>query len=69
MKARETLATQPMMQRQPNTTDLRSMDSYNQILCRFQKSKLKLHRPPSVLKNPPLPPDPPRDDKFLPLAG
>ena len=31
------LVTQPMMQRQPNCTELRSMDSYIQILCRFQK--------------------------------
>ena len=31
------LVTQPMMQRQPNPTELRSMDSYIQILCRFQK--------------------------------
>ena len=30
------LVTQPMLQRRPK---LRSMDSYNQILCRFQKSK------------------------------
>ena len=28
-----------MMQRRPNPTELRSMDSYIQILCRFQKSK------------------------------
>ena len=37
-----TLVTHPMMQRQPNPTELRSMDSYNQILCRFQKSKQKV---------------------------
>ena len=34
-----------MMQRQPNPTELESMDSYIQILCRFQKSKQKV--PPS----------------------
>ena len=42
------LVTQPMMQRQPNPTELRSMDSYIQILCRFQKSKRKIP-PPSPL--------------------
>ena len=36
------LVTQPMMQCQPNRTELRSMDSYIQILCRFQKSKWKV---------------------------
>ena len=43
-----TLVTQPMMQRRPNQTELRSMDSYTQILCRFQKSKQKVP-PPSPL--------------------
>ena len=42
-----TLVTQPMMQRRPNCTELRSMDSYIQILCRFQKSKQKVP-PPSL---------------------
>ena len=37
----KSLVTQPMMQRQPNCTELRLMDSYIQILCRFQKSKQK----------------------------
>ena len=41
------LVTQPMLHRQPNQTELRSMDSYIQILCRFQKSKLKFP-PPSL---------------------
>ena len=36
------LVTQPMMQRPPNPTELRLMDSYIQILCRFQKSKQKV---------------------------
>ena len=36
------LVTQPMIQRRPNLTELRSMDSYIQILCRFQKSKRKI---------------------------
>ena len=42
------LVTQPMMQHWPNTRELRSMDSYIQILCRFQKSKQKVP-PPSLL--------------------
>ena len=42
-----TLVTQPMMQRRPNCTELRSMDSYIQIVCRFQKSKQKVP-PPSL---------------------
>ena len=29
-----TLVTQPMLQRQPNRTELRLMDSYIQILCK-----------------------------------
>ena len=37
-----TLVTQPMMQRQPNQTEARRMDSYSQILCRFQKNKKKM---------------------------
>ena len=45
-----TLVTQPMLQRQPNCTELRSMDSYIQILCRFQKCKQKVP-PPSLLSN------------------
>ena len=36
-----TLVTQPMLQYQPNRMELRSMDSYSQILCRFQKCKQK----------------------------
>ena len=44
------LVTQPMLQCRPNQTELRLMDSYIQILCRFQKCKF-LHHPPSVLKN------------------
>ena len=42
------LVTQPMMQ--PNQTELRSMDSYIQILCRFQKCKGKVP-PPLLLSN------------------
>ena len=37
-----TLVTQPMKQSWPNQTDLRSVDSYIRILCRFQKRKQKL---------------------------
>ena len=36
------LVTQPMMQSRPNPTELRSMDSYIQILCGFQKNKQKV---------------------------
>ena len=39
------LGTQPMLQRRPNCTELRSM----KILCRFQKCKQKVP-PPSPLK-------------------
>ena len=36
---------QSLIQCRPNCSELRSMDSYTQILCRFQKkSKLFLHR-------------------------
>ena len=52
------LVTLPMFQCRPNHTELRSMDSYIQILCRFQKCKQKvpppLHRCSSVMKNHPL---------------
>ena len=44
---RKSLVTQPMLQRRPNHTELRSMDSYIQILCRFQKCKQKVP-PPSL---------------------
>ena len=43
------LVTQPMIQRRPNPRELRSMDSYVQILCRFQKSKQKV--PPLRFKD------------------
>ena len=39
------LVTQPMLQRRPKRTELRSMDSYIQILCRFQKCKRKVPPP------------------------
>ena len=45
-----TLVTQPMLQCRPNRTELRSMDSYIQILCRFHKSKQKVP-PPLLLDN------------------
>ena len=44
------LVTQPMLQRRPNRTELRLMDPYIQILCRFQKRKRKVP-PPSLLSN------------------
>ena len=48
----QALVTQPMLQRRPNCTELRSMDSYIQILCRFQKCKQKVPPPsPLVMKN------------------
>ena len=37
--------TQPMMQRRPNQTELRLMDSYIQIFCIFQKSKQNVSAP------------------------
>ena len=43
-----TLVTQLMLQRRPNRSELRSMDSYIQIICRFQKCKRKVP-PPSLL--------------------
>ena len=46
-----------MLQLKPNWSELRSMDCYHQIFCRFRNVSEKfLHRPPSVLKNHPLPP-------------
>ena len=44
------LVTQPMLQLRPNQTELRSMDYYHQIFCRFQKPKRK-NPPPSLLSN------------------
>ena len=44
------LVTQPMLQLRPNQTELRSMDYYHQILCRFWKCKRKVP-PPSLLSN------------------
>ena len=43
------LVTQPTLQRWPNPMELRSMDSYFQILCHFQKCKQKVP-PPSLLQ-------------------
>ena len=50
-----TLVTQPMLQLRPNWSELRSMDYYHQIFCRFQKCKRKV---------PPLS----KDEKNLPLG-
>ena len=44
----KSLVTQPMLQVRLNQTELRSMDLFNQILCRFQKYKRKVP-PPSPL--------------------
>jgi hypothetical protein len=62
------LVTQPMMQRQLNPTELRLMDSYIQILCRFQKSKRKVP-PPSPLSNEKSPFTPPKENCSHPLGG
>ena len=64
------LVTQPVMQRQPNCKELRSMDSYIQILYRFQKCEQKF--PPQPLlsnKKSPFGLYPPKDEKNLPLGG
>ena len=41
MQTGKTLVTPPMMKRRTNRTELRSMDSYTKISCRFQNSKQK----------------------------
>ena len=64
----QALVTQPMMQCRPNPTELRSIDSYNQILCRFQKNKQKVY-PLSPLSNGKTPFTPPKDEKKFPLGG
>ena len=56
-----------MMQRPPNPTELRLMDSYIQILCKFQKSKQKVP-PPSPLSNEKSP-FTPQKENFLILGG
>ena len=43
----DALVTQPMSQLRPNYTELRSMDYYHQIFCRFRKCKRKVP-PPSL---------------------
>ena len=45
-----TLVTQPMSQLRPNCTELRLMDYYHQIFCRFRKCKQKVP-PPALLSN------------------
>ena len=52
-ETRCSLVTQPMLQRRPNRTELRSMDSYIQILCSVFY----------VMKNHPLPPQ--KEDFFF----
>ena len=44
------LVTQPISQLQPNRSELRSMDYYHQIFCRFRICKRKVP-PPSPLSN------------------
>ena len=63
-----TLVTQPMLQLRPNCTELRSMDSYIQILCRFQKCKRKVP-PPSPLSTQKSPFTTPKEDFSHPLGG
>jgi hypothetical protein len=46
----KSLVTQPMLQRRPNCTELRSMDYYHQLFCRFRKCKRKVP-PPLLLSN------------------
>ena len=60
-----TLVTQPMLQRRPNRMELRSMDSYIQILYRFQQCKQNVP-PLSLLSNEKSPFIPPKDEKNLP---
>ena len=62
-----TLITQPMLQRRRNPMKLRSMDSYIQILCRFQKSKKEVP-PPSPLSNEKSPLTPPKEIFSHPLG-
>ena len=56
------LLKKPVLQSRPNRTELRSMDSYIQILCRFQKSKQKVP-PPSLFSNEKSPFATPKDEK------
>ena len=56
-----------MIQRRPNPRELRSMDSYVQILCRFQKSKQKVP-PLSVPYTKKSPFTPTKDEKNFPLG-
>ena len=53
-----------MLQLRPNQTELRSMDYYHQILCRFWKCKQKVP-PPSPLSTQKSPFTPPKDEKNL----
>ena len=62
------LVTQTMLQRRPNPTELRSMDSYIQILCKFQKYKQKVP-PPLLLYKEKSPFTPQKDEKNLPWGG
>ena len=62
------LVTQPMLQRRSNCTELWSMDSYIQILCRFQKSKQKVP-PPSPLSTQKSPFNPQRMRKIFLWGG
>ena len=50
LKTEYSLVTQPMSQLRPNRSELRSMDYYHQIFCRFRKCKRKVP-PPSPLSN------------------
>ena len=63
-----TLVTQHMLQLRPNWSELRLMDYYHQIFCRFQKCKQKVP-PPSLLNNEKSPFTPQKGEKNLPLGG
>ena len=62
------LVTQPMSQLWPNRSELRSMDYYHQIFCRFRKCKRKVP-PPSPLSTQKLPFTPPKEDFSHHLGG
>ena len=63
----QALVTQPMLQLRPNWTELRSMDYYHQIFCRFRKCKRKVP-PPSPLSTQKSPFTPPKEDFSHPLG-
>ena len=65
--AGQAVVTQPMLQLRPNWSELRSMDYYHQIFCRFRKCKRKVP-PPSPLSTQKSPFTPPKEDFSHPLG-